>query len=107
MEIITDEKIRCIKPVGRLDANNSNEFDNALLRLQESGKDIVIDLSQCHYLSSAGIRILLKTNKRLHSSNNELFLAGVVPDVLQVLEIAGLKSLLHFEASVEDALATI
>ncbi|MEI7501167.1 MAG: STAS domain-containing protein, partial [Bacteroidota bacterium] len=107
MEIITNQKIRCIKTIGRLDANSSNDLDLALMALPENGEDIIIDLSECPYLSSAGIRILLKAKKRLQPGQNELFLAGVVPDVFHVLEIAGLHRVLRFESGVEAALAII
>jgi anti-anti-sigma factor len=107
MEIIIDEKIRCIKPLGRLDANSSNDLDQALMTLPENGQDVIIDLSGCHYLSSAGIRILLKAKKKLQSGHNELFLTGVVPEVFHVLEIAGLRRVLRFENNVETALAII
>ena len=107
MEIITDEKIRCVKPIGRLDANSSKDLDLALMALPENGQDIIIDLSECSYLSSAGIRILLKTKKKLQSGQNELFVTGVVPEVFHVLEIAGLHRILHFEANIKAALAVI
>ena len=107
MKIITDEKTRCVKPIGRLDATNSNELDLALMALPENGQDVIVDLSECPYVSSAGIRILLKATKRLRSGHHELFIAGVVPEVFQVFEIAGLHRVLRFEASVGNSLAII
>ena len=107
MEIITDEKIRCVSVKGRLDANSSNDVDFALMALPENGQDIILDLSACHYLSSAGIRIILKTNKKLQAGKNELIITGTAPEILRVLEIAGLKHVLHFETSVGDAVSVI
>jgi len=107
MEIITDEKIRCVKAIGRLDANSCNDLDQALMALPEKDHDIMLDLSECPYVSSAGIRILLKTKKRLHAGQNELFLTGVVPEVFHVFEVAGLKGVFRFETSVQAALTII
>ncbi|MCK9203350.1 MAG: STAS domain-containing protein [Bacteroidales bacterium] len=107
MNIITDEKIRCVKPIGKLDANSSNDLDLALIALPENGQDIILDLSDCPYMSSAGIRILLKTNKKLQAGRNIFYIAGVVPDVFHVLEIAGLHHGLHLVTNVGAALAAI
>ncbi len=107
MEIIIDEKIRCVKPIGKLDANSCNDLDSALAALPENNQDIILDMSRCSYVSSAGIRILLKAKKKLLAGKNELFITGIVPDVFHVLEIAGLHRVLHFEATVEAALAVI
>jgi anti-anti-sigma factor len=107
MEMVIDDKIRCIKPIGKLDANTSNDFDKGLMALPENGQDIIVDLSECPYVSSAGIRILLKTKKRLSAGQNELYLAGIAPDVFHVLEIAGLHHVFKFESNVEKALAMV
>ncbi len=107
MEIITKEAIGYIKPIGRLDANTSNQLDFELLSLCRSGRDIIVDLAECPYVSSAGIRILLKAKKELHAGQNELFLTGVLPIVFQVFEIAGLQHIFRFETSKESALAII
>ena len=107
MKIITDEKTRCVKIIGKLDANSSNDLDIALMAMSENGLDIMIDLSECPYVSSAGIRILLKAKKKLQTSQHELFITGIIPEVFHVLEIAGLHRVFRFEANVEAALAII
>jgi len=106
MEITTNETTNCIQPIGRLDANSSGQLDVALLNLINHGNDIIVDLSECNYVSSAGIRVLLKAKKKLQPQN-ELFLTGVLPTVFQVFEIAGLQHIFRFEASVEAAHAML
>jgi len=105
MEIITNSSLRCVKLKGRLDATNSNELDLALMALAGVEQDLVIDMTECTYVSSSGIRIFLKTKKKLLPGQSELFLAAVVPDVLRVFEIAGLDSIFRFEGSLEAALS--
>ncbi len=107
MEIITDQNNRCITPTGRIDANTSLDLDLALEQMPLDGRDIVIDLSGCHYVSSAGIRILLKARKRLMPSGNGLCLAGVHPEVRQVLETAGLLQFFSLVPNIATAQARI
>jgi len=54
---------------------------------------LIIDLSQCNYLSSAGIRILLLSQKKLLARGGSLFLSGLLPEVFQVIEMAGLHQI--------------
>lgn len=107
MEINKDANTRCVKLKGRLDAGSSNELDLALTAMAVDGEDIIIDMSECNYMSSAGIRILLKARKKMLSGQSELYLTGLVPDVVRVLEIAGLFSLLRIESDVDTALALV
>ena len=107
MEITTDELLRCIRITGRLDAAGSMLLDQAVAALPLNGQDMVLDLSACHYLSSAGIRSLLKAHKALHSNQAKLYIAGVTADVFHVLEIAGLLRGFNLEPDIEEALKKI
>ncbi len=107
MQIITNSSLRCVTLKGRLDATNSNELDLTLMDLAGIEQDIVIDMTECHYVSSAGIRIFLKTKKKLLLGQSELFLAAVAPEVFRVFEIAGLDSIFRFEGTLDAALSLI
>ncbi len=107
MEIITNASLRYVKVKGRLDATNSNELDQTLMALTGIEQDLVIDMTECTYVSSAGIRILLKTKKKMLTVQSELFLAVVAPEVFRVFEIAGLDSIFRFEATLDAALALL
>jgi anti-anti-sigma factor len=107
MQIITHSSDRCVTIRGRLDATNSNELDLVLMDLAGIEQDIVIDMTECTYVSSAGIRIFLKTKKKLLLGQSELLLAAVAPEILRVFEIAGLDNIFRFEGSLEAALSLI
>lgn len=107
MEIQTDKQHHCIRVNGRIDTNSSPGLDQALTALTEPGFDLIVDLSGCPYLSSAGIRAFLKANKRLREFRKELFLTGVSPEIYHVFEISGLHRTMRFEKTVESALAAI
>ncbi|HNX86699.1 MAG TPA: STAS domain-containing protein [Bacteroidales bacterium] len=107
MEITTDELLRCIRITGRLDAAGSMLLDQTVAALPMNGQDMILDLSACHYLSSAGIRSLLKAHKAMHSNQAKLYITGVTADVLHVLEIAGLLRGFNLEPDLEEALKKI
>lgn len=107
MNVITDSDNRCISPMGRIDANSSSELDKALSLFPENDRDIIVDFSNCPYLSSAGIRVLLKTKKRLVTGQADLFLTSVSADIWQVFETAGLHNLFCFKTDMAEALQQI
>lgn len=103
MNVLIDRSQRILKAVGRIDANSSSDLDAALISFTDDDQSVIIDFSECPYLSSAGIRILLKAKKKLQLSKAELYLTAVSPEVFQVLETAGLHNLFRIEASIEAA----
>jgi len=95
--------IKTISHSGRLDANTSADLDLTLQPLLESGQFIILDLSQCPYMSSIGIRVLLKTKKKLLTKQGDLYLTGLVPAVFQVIEMAGLHNIFQIKENPEAA----
>ena len=95
--------VSCISLEGRLDTLNSPMFDEAMRPLADAEKFLIVDLSQCIYLSSTGIRILLGTFKKLKAKGGLLFLSGLRPEIFSVLEMAGLHSVFCFSDTVQAA----
>lgn len=98
-----DTMIKTISHSGRLDANASTYLELALQPLLESEQFVILDLSQCPYMSSIGIRVLLKTKKKLLAKQGDLYLTGLVPAVFQVIEMAGLHNIFQIEENPDAA----
>jgi anti-anti-sigma factor len=105
MEINLDKQNNIIKPLGRLDANSSVAFEKAIEAFSDYKQDLILDMSACPYLSSAGIRVLLIAKKKLQSHDREMYVTDLEPAVLQVLQMAGLHQLLRIVPTVDHALA--
>lgn len=79
---------------GRIDTNNAAQTEQALLARIGSGKEpVVLDAERLEYISSAGLRVLL----RLRKDHPELRLVNVNPDVYEVLEMTGFTEILQVE----------
>ena len=61
-------------------------------------------MSGLGYISSAGLRVLLKAAKQAQTAKQKLLLAGLQPSVKQVFEISGFSTLFATFANREDAL---
>ncbi|NLO39772.1 MAG: STAS domain-containing protein, partial [Ruminiclostridium sp.] len=87
----------------RLDTVHASVFDKTVA--EKAGKEafLVIDFSSCHYLSSSGIRVLLRTSRELGSKGGKLLLTGLSPDLLQIFQIAGLDPVFSIFRGVQEA----
>lgn len=93
---------------GRLDSNTSPVLEQRLAETLSSGtRGVVIDFKQLDYISSAGLRVILKTAKALKRDNGKLLLCSMQDYVKEVFEIAGFDSFLPILPSPEDALRQI
>ncbi len=88
---------------GRFDAHGANEvqrvIDAATIR---SGETLRLDFSKVPYLSSAGLRILLLSQKRCDREGARFVLRSLQPYCLEVLRIGGLLGSFAIEHGVEE-----
>ena len=87
---------------GRLDTVTAPDFDKYIATVDNSEVNIALEMSALSYLSSAGLRCLLKLSKALSVKNGSLVLASPTEMVQEVLEESGLDSLLDVVDSVDD-----
>jgi anti-sigma B factor antagonist len=80
---------------GRLDAA---EAPTAQTFLDGVAGTTTLDCTGLDYISSAGLGVLLKTQKRLLASNGKLRLAGLKPHLLDVFTYSGFDQLFEIEA---------
>lgn len=91
---MSDNAVR-IELAGRIDSNNAPEVEKDLqARLAGKGPvPIVLDMSALNYISSAGLRILL----RLKKTNDDMQITGVNSDVYEILEMTGFTEMMKVE----------
>ena len=93
---------------GRMDAVSSPEFDKGLAELIAEGEKVfIIDLGDLDYISSAGLRSILATTKKLKAKEGQLLLSSLKDVVKEVFEISGFSSIIPIHESVESALSQI
>jgi anti-sigma B factor antagonist len=108
MDIATHEEnsVATVEFIGRLDTNTSAEAQSALSTLLDKGvQKIVIDFAKLDYISSAGLRVLLVTAKRMGASGGDLRLCGLNETVQEVFDISGFSTLLSLFPTREEALS--
>ena len=81
---------------GRLDAAQAGSADAFL---QGVSGAVVLDCTDLEYVSSAGLGVLLKTQKRLLGSGGKLRLRGVNRHLQDILTYSGLDQVFDIEAA--------
>ncbi len=93
---------------GRLDSFGALELDDAFNNIiKKSDIHIIMDMNDVHYLSSAGIRVLLQVNKKLKKRGGDLHLCNVNQYPSEVLEMTGLDNVFLVHSGKEKAISHI
>ena len=98
MEQITyriDKDILYIAVAGRVDASNAPAVEEEIFRIKNEnpGKHTVIDADKLEYISSAGLRVILKLRKE----ELKLAIINVSPEVYDVFDMTGFTDMITIE----------
>ncbi len=99
---------KILRVSGRIDFESALDFEHHInAMIQEGGDCYIIELSQVELLSSAGLRVMLSTAKRVTHRNAGLALAAPSQVVRQVFEISHFNLLFKIYPSVSAAIAAL
>ncbi|MBQ9000844.1 MAG: STAS domain-containing protein [Eggerthellaceae bacterium] len=97
IKVIEEGTPYVIALVGRLDTNTSPQLEEFAGQLYgKSVNDIAVDMAECDFVSSAGLRVIVAMQKRATTSGSLVF-RNVVPDVMDVFKMTGFDKILTFE----------
>ncbi len=110
MEINTTQYKHCdlVKVVGRVDSATAPQLGDALHVLTDDGRfKIVLDMTDVTYVSSAGLRVMIDTQKTCRQlSRGELVLACVPQRIYETFDLAGFLPLFKFFDNITAAVGS-
>lgn len=93
---------------GRVDSANAEGLKERLVEIVRSGSaQLVIDLKEVIYISSAGFRTLLITGRAVEQASGRLVLCGIIGQVKKLFDAAAFTELFTIVPSVDEAVASI
>src|SRR5260370_3130342 len=99
---------RILRVSGRIDFESALDFEQQInSMIQQDADCFIIELSEVELLSSAGLRVLLSTAKRVSHRDASLGLAAPSQVVRQVFEISHFNLLFKIFPSVSAAIAAL
>ena len=95
IEFRTDKDILYINLTGRIDATNAADVESGIseIRNANTGMHTVLDADTLEYISSAGLRVIL----RLRKEEPQLAIINVSPEVYDVFEMTGFAEMMTVE----------
>jgi anti-sigma B factor antagonist len=85
------KRVTVVTVVGRVDSSNAAELDDILKEIMNDGKyNIVLNLSDVSYMSSAGLRALVSALRECKKHRGDVRLSEPSDRVAEVLDLAGL-----------------
>ena len=109
MEVTVDQQdtVTIVKVAGSVDSLTAGDLSESLAKEIERGAhQVVVDMSEVDYTSSAGLRALLGAVKLARQRGGDFRLAAVQGAVYRVLELSGFNSILKSYDQVEEAVAS-
>ena len=93
---------------GNFDSNTASNAESLINELIEDGQlQIVANFENLNFISSAGLRVLLATAKRLNASGGDLRICCLNPTVQEVFDISGFGTILTVTRTEEEALRSL
>jgi anti-sigma B factor antagonist len=102
-----DRNICIISAIGHIDASTAEQLEEKIVSKVNDGlNNLVIDLSQVEFMSSAGLRAILAGLKETRQAGGDLRLAAAQPGVEKVLQISGFTSVIKLYREINEAVTS-
>ncbi len=102
MQITTDTQgdRRTVVINGNLDSNTAPKLE---AQLDVTGvREIVVDFTECPYISSAGIRILLMAHRRMAAAGGKFIARNLSPTVREVFDLTGISRVISITKTARE-----
>lgn len=109
MEITTaiQDGVTVVSVAGNLDGSTAPAAQEKLLPLIAPGCCLVLDLGNCPYISSAGLRVLLAIAKQLPARKGCWAFAGLSEEIRDVMDMTGFSGFFSIFKTVPEAVASV
>ncbi len=103
-----DDGVQVVSVVGELDAATAPQLDDTLKQtLSSSVGAILIDLSDCSFIDSTGLGVVVSGRTRAREKDQRFELCCAADQARRILEITGLDDAFGLYETRDDALAAI
>ena len=96
IEKIVNGSTTVLKIIGRLDTSSAPSLEAAVDACVAGVQELVFDCNALEYVSSAGLRVILKAQKMMNAQGS-MKLIGVNGNIMEVFDITGFADILTIE----------
>ena len=92
-----DEKELTLSVEGRIDTITSQELDNEINAEIGNFDSLIMDFANLEYISSAGLRVLIATQKKLKQDDIPMTIKNVNDTINEIFRMSGFDKILKIE----------
>ena len=92
-----DGDVLTVKIIGSLDIKTAPELRNQIIGELEGASNVVFDLKETSYTSSAGLRVLLEAFQILNAKGGSMSMVNVNDVFYDILELSGFTEFLDIQ----------
>lgn len=92
-----NNNVLTLKIEGRLDTTTAPTLEITINENLDGVTELILDMNQLTYVSSAGLRVLLSSQKKMNKIGT-MKLIGVCEEVMEVFEMTGFVDVLNIES---------
>ncbi len=93
---------------GRIDGSNSHDFAAAVANSIEDGDTaLIMDMKDLTYISSAGLRAVLVTEKNLRRRGSGFVICSLSGQIKEIFRVSGFDKVIRIGRNREDAAAAL
>lgn len=86
-----------IRLIGEIDGSNVDSFEAAMTEASQKCSELEVDLEKLEYVSSAGLRVFLITEKQMKQDGKEMIIKNVGEEIMDIFTVTGFVKLLNIE----------
>jgi anti-anti-sigma factor len=107
IDISVEKEVAVTSVNGRLDSISSHKLDEHLAAIAPDARAVLLDFAGLTYISSAGLRVVLKAAKLARATGASLAVCGLSPQVHEVFDVSGFSTLIPVHADRAAALLAL
>ena len=103
------DDVLILRVSGRLDAVSSPQLEKQVMDAiaEQDYSKVLMNFKDVNYLSSAGMRLLLSTTKKMKSKGGKFVISNISDNVMEVIKMAGFDHILSICANEEEGFQTL
>lgn len=107
LSIHTDstKNVPLMRVIGQVDSESAPKLDEALQKLLEKNNKIVLNLQEVEFISSAGLRAIVRAYQAAKKKDGDVHLACVPESIEGVLLTVGMTQMLKSYPNDQEAMA--
>jgi anti-sigma B factor antagonist len=109
VEAESNASLHTVSVAGELDQSTAPELRTALAQAlgEESGSGVLVDLSDCRFIDSTGLSLLVETKRQLGDDERDFGVCCPDADVRRLLELTGIDQAVGLFDTRDEAVAAL